>query len=822
MREMPPDQTVANSSHQLESNHSSTADGHHSFFSSEPVLMEDKFAGDKSQKLLSFLKSNSSPSLPSVPKKKNANGNSASTEWNETCDETIALEKESINAKKTEYFRTTKFSGGCIRISKPAAGAMLAHNTRHATYPAGPLFLSWDITHTVVRDSPDAQFVIALTRLGTAQNSNNIVAKPLKPRKPLNNNQCMSGTIFFHAPKAAGYYVFRMYDRANEERQSRTLATSPVFAVELRGQDVTTNLSFIFNSFVTAKNDSKVDNGAINGLKNVFELMRTTGAIVKTEKPPQQLLQDCVRLLLDSMFEQMSLFDLQSELLAAQHAAGDDADAKATVATSETWQKIRTAQRVHMSAYDCLVALRSNTIAMGMLSGEQRAGVNKVLGLYSPLLGRFYRTFSELQEACSREIGIVPAPLDPTFQMLCVPSNSHAKRARTVLQALSRDVMEASKYLMPPKSFDSDRERIRKRIQNYICSSGVVPPNCSVMLFGSSKNNFGAAGADLDMCLLYPKGEKVPMGEDRGPVIEKLGEVMLAHGMLEVQARSTARIPILLFKDCESGIDCDISFNNPLAICNTKLLAAYSAIDERVRILAFAIKHWAKRREINSPQNGTLSSYGYLLCLIHFLQSRGVVPDLQSLPPNWDPQKAVMDAPPIQIENHPVEGCPCNTYFYDPNKIVGGLQKLKKFCSSNKQTVGELFVDFFRYFAHDFDYRRDIVSIRRPQGSSHATKLSKMEYSCWGSHERLSVEDPFEVWYDVAHVLKSAQMTYIRAEFLRAYTLMYNTAIGECSNERSLLEQLCTPPTETPKFILRQQQQLAERRSRSNTATSDI
>lgn len=34
-----------------------------------------------------------------------------------------------------------------------------------------------------------------------------------------------------------------------------------------------------------------------------------------------------------------------------------------------------------------------------------------------------------------------------------------------------------------------------------------------------------------------------------------------------------------------------------------------------------------------------------------------------------------------------------------------------------------------------------------------------------------SIEDPFETWYDVAHVIKSQQMAYIRKEFLRAYTL---------------------------------------------------
>lgn len=70
------------------------------------------------------------------------------------------------------------------------------------------------------------------------------------------------------------------------------------------------------------------------------------------------------------------------------------------------------------------------------------------------------------------------------------------------------------------------------------------------------------------------------------------------------------------------GLDCDVTYYNPLAIQNTTLLRTYSLIDPRVRYLAYIIKHWAKKRHINNPADGTLSSYGYLLCLIHFLQVR--------------------------------------------------------------------------------------------------------------------------------------------------------------------------------------------------------
>lgn len=58
---------------------------------------------------------------------------------------------------------------------------------------------------------------------------------------------------------------------------------------------------------------------------------------------------------------------------------------------------------------------------------------------------------------------------------------------------------------------------------------------------------------------------------------------------------------------------------------------AYSVADPRVKELAYVVKHWAKRRWVNNASEGTLSSYGYLLCLVHYLQTRRppVVPNLQ-------------------------------------------------------------------------------------------------------------------------------------------------------------------------------------------------
>ena len=141
------------------------------------------------------------------------------------------------------------------------------------------------------------------------------------------------------------------------------------------------------------------------------------------------------------------------------------------------------------------------------------------------------------------------------------------------------------------------------------------------------------------MCLAWPA--ETPAPDDSASVIEAVSRALIASGTAaedELSSRPTARIGIVMFVDLATGLECDISMQNPLAVRNTELLAVYSSVDPRVGKLAYVIKHWAKRRRINNASEGTLSSYGYLLCLIHFLQTRSppVLPNLQKLPPEWD------------------------------------------------------------------------------------------------------------------------------------------------------------------------------------------
>ena len=220
-----------------------------------------------------------------------------------------------------------------------------------------------------------------------------------------------------------------------------------------------------------------------------------------------------------------------------------------------------------------------------------------------------------------------------------------------------------------------------------------------------------------------------------GAAFEKLSS------MMDIKLRPTARIPIVQFIDQASGVRCDMSFGNSLAITNTLLLRTYSEIDPRIRPLAYIVKHWVQCRHINSPADGTLSSYGYVICLLYFLQNRPIplIPNLQKIPPNWTGQSPSnnqsqsdreSDENRFDLSHHDN-----TTYFYKPENNPFKISLLSKFAARNKETIGELLAAFFNFFAWQFDYNSDVVSIQSGKEKG-VSKIQKAESDGWPQHEQ--------------------------------------------------------------------------------------
>lgn len=166
------------------------------------------------------------------------------------------------------------------------------------------------------------------------------------------------------------------------------------------------------------------------------------------------------------------------------------------------------------------------------------------------------------------------------------------------------------------------------------------------------------------------------------------------------------------------GIQCDINFFNPLGLYNTKLLRCYSKCDPRVRPMILFVKAWAKRRRINSSYSGTLSSYGYVLMVLHYLVNVVHPPVL----PNLQLQAAHTGLPGVKVDGWEVR------FFGDEDEI--GSSAAKGLLTQNRDPVGMLLRGFFQYFAstsggQGFIWMQDVLSLRSPGG------LMKKEEKGW-------------------------------------------------------------------------------------------
>jgi len=232
-------------------------------------------------------------------------------------------------------------------------------------------------------------------------------------------------------------------------------------------------------------------------------------------------------------------------------------------------------------------------------------------------------------------------------------------------------------------------------------------------------------------------------------------------------------VPIIALEDRLSGLKCDICMCNRLALLNSRLLKTYTQLDPRLRILAYTIKSWAKRRCINDPYRGSPSSYAYVLLVIHYLQTVNppVLPVLQELRGGeWS------DDPDQMFARTPDGRAFDCSFCADVEGVAAALQAVG---TPNTASVGELLVGFFHRYQRDFDWPKGVVSVRTGLYlNKQEKKWTTKEKGFRGDRHLFSIEDPFEITHDLGRVLDRETLGEVRQEFERANTML--------SNERSL------------------------------------
>ncbi|XP_044717807.1 cid1 family poly A polymerase domain-containing protein [Hirsutella rhossiliensis] len=312
----------------------------------------------------------------------------------------------------------------------------------------------------------------------------------------------------------------------------------------------------------------------------------------------------------------------------------------------------------------------------------------------------------------------------------------------------------------------------------------------------------------------------IPVPPESILLILRIRDLHDIHNMASSQPRDKYRDD-LEFPTSGAGVQCDINFSAHLALHNTALLRCYSHTDPRVRPMVLFVKHWAKARGINSGYRGTLSSYGYVLMVLHYLVN------------------VVQPSNPSPVEIETTLWCRGrNIQFWRNEREILHLAGTKQL-NHNAESLGNLLRGFFEYFAHTgilssgvgkgFDWGRDVLSLRAQGGlltkqekgwtgaktvfevqsaanpqaeqamgsgaAGHANKGQQAHPPKKGGEVKeirhrylFAIEDPFELDHNVARTVTHNGIVSIRDEFRRAWRII--RVAGSSAAQEDLLQDV--------------------------------
>ncbi|XP_076014507.1 poly(A) RNA polymerase, mitochondrial [Genypterus blacodes] len=312
-----------------------------------------------------------------------------------------------------------------------------------------------------------------------------------------------------------------------------------------------------------------------------------------------------------------------------------------------------------------------------------------------------------------------------------------------LVQRLSREETIDRQMTALTEACQLTEENVRLRF--LVCSllkdiANVFFSECAIRPFGSSVNGFGKLGCDLDMFLdlngINGHNAKTPksgfsleyqmkQSSSERLVTQSILSVIgtcvdqFVPGCVGVQKILKARCPLVGFTHQPSGLQCDLTTNNGVAMKSTELLYLYGELDPRVRCLVFTVRSWARTLNITSSIPGAwISNFSLTIMVLFFLQRRSppIIPTLDQLRDLAGPG-----------DECTVEGHDC-TFVSDWSKIPP---------QSNTETLEQLLGEFFDFYA-TFSFSTMSINIRKGK-EQHKPETSP-----------LYIQNPFETSLNVS------------------------------------------------------------------------
>lgn len=296
-----------------------------------------------------------------------------------------------------------------------------------------------------------------------------------------------------------------------------------------------------------------------------------------------------------------------------------------------------------------------------------------------------------------------------------------------------------------------EREYIRQQLQELFQTR---TPDCQVFLFGSSVSGVGMHGCDMDIFLDVTSDDLVLQNghsDDKCcPVLNPVSKMLRrCNGFNNILVIKSARCPLVKFEHVQSGLKCDLSMNNRLALQNTRLIKLVCDVDPRIQALMYNVRYWAKLKQLAGNPSGGLRVTNYALTMMVILYMQQL--DMPILPSIEQLAKFAADA-----------GQTCNIDGWDCS-FGSDLGKLRSMAAANTDRLPHLLAGFFSFYA-TFDLSSYVLCTR----TAAAVDVAAFS-SCMKEDERLvqfkispiCVQDPFVLNHNVT----SSANERLRARF---------------------------------------------------------
>lgn len=184
------------------------------------------------------------------------------------------------------------------------------------------------------------------------------------------------------------------------------------------------------------------------------------------------------------------------------------------------------------------------------------------------------------------------------------------------LTRLNLEILQYVAYCTLTEAERAAREYVLSQLTDVI---QLVLPDAIVDVFGSYSTGMSSYSSDLDICVNVPVSDAATLHRHMYNIASLLRSSISTN---YVDVRSHARVPIIKGVHSELSLEYDISFNSPHGAAHRESILNYIEKHPLARVLIMVVKSFLKKRGLNQPYTGGMSSYILLQLIVVYISER--------------------------------------------------------------------------------------------------------------------------------------------------------------------------------------------------------